>query len=94
MKGFALIASVALLLGMAPMPIGYYTFLRILVTLVATIIMLKEIKYGVSIWLILLGIITIIFNPIFPFYLYQKSLWIPLDLATAVLFFSYSLKKE
>lgn len=94
MKGMLFIVAIALLLALAPLPIGYYTFLRIAVTVTAAIIITKELKAGMTIWFILFGITAIVFNPIFPIYLYQKSLWMPIDIVAAILFFSYSFKKE
>lgn len=93
MKSLALLSAVVLLLALAPLPIGYYTFLRIAVTLSAAIMISKEIN-SINMWCILFGITAIIFNPIIPIYLYQKSLWMPIDIAAAILFFSYSLKKQ
>ena len=94
MKGILLIVAIALLLALAPLPIGYYTFLRILVTISSIIIIAKELKIGLTIWFILFGITAIIFNPIIPIYLYQKSLWMPIDIVVAILFLSYSFKKR
>lgn len=93
MKSLALLSTVALLLALAPLPLGYYTFLRIVVTLTGAIIVSKEIN-SINIWCILFGITAILFNPVIPIYLYQKSLWMPIDIAAAILFFSYSLKKQ
>ncbi len=94
MKGTLLIVVIALLLALAPLPIGYYTFLRILVTITSLIIIAKEFKAGLTIWLILFGITSIVFNPIIPIYLYQKSLWMPIDIVASILFLSYSFKKQ
>ena len=42
------------------------------------------------------GIITILFNPLIPIYLNDKSAWIPIDIITAVLFLikSFTLNKQ
>jgi len=93
MKGLLLIVAISLLLAFAPLPIGYYTFLRILVT-ISSVIITNEIKIGSTIWSILFGITALIFNPIIPIYLYQKSLWMPIDIVAAMLFLSYSFKKQ
>lgn len=34
---------------------------------------------------LLLGIV-VIFNPIIPVYLYKKSLWVPIDIISAIIF--------
>lgn len=94
MKGILLIVAIALLLALAPLPIGYYNFLRILVTISSIFIIARELKTEMTIWFILFGITAIVFNPIIPIYLYQKSLWMPIDIMAALLFLSYSLKKQ
>lgn len=41
------------------------------------------------------GFILILFNPIFPVYLHRKSLWVPLDIITGILFLCLNfIKKE
>lgn len=94
MKRILLIVAITLLLALAPLPICYYTFLRIAVTVTAVIIMANEFKTGISIWFVFFGITAIIFNPIIPIYLYKRSLWMPIDILAAILFFSYSFKKQ
>ena len=88
------IVTTALLLALVTFPIGYYTFLRIVVTITAIIIITRELKVGITIWVILFGVTAIIFNPILPIYLYKKYLWIPIDIMAAILFISYSFKKQ
>lgn len=94
MKGMLYLITALLLLALAALPIGYYTFLRILVTIAALIVLAKEVKVGITIWVLLFGIIAIIFNPIIPVYLYKKSLWMPIDILSALAFISYSFKKQ
>ena len=94
MKIFFYLAAVLLLIALAPLPIGYYTFLRIAVTVTAAIIITNEYKKGITIWVIFFGITLVLFNPIIPIYLYKKSLWMPIDLLAALLFISYSFKKQ
>ncbi|MGL2965878.1 DUF6804 family protein [Flavobacterium sp. XGLA_31] len=94
MKGIVLLVGIALLLALAPLPIGYYTFLRLAVTVTAIFILVREFKKGISLWLILFIITAVLFNPIIPIYLYQKTLWMPIDIVAAILFFSYSFKKQ
>ncbi len=87
----------ALLLGLAKMPIGYYTFLRIIVCLASVVIAAgvydqkKEISGGV----VLFAIIAILFNPFFPIYL-NKEVWSVIDLITAAIFgvFYFTYRQE
>jgi hypothetical protein len=86
MKGLLLICAGLLLLSIANLPIGYYTFLRIIVTVGACFIVVTEFENGLNFWVITFGLIAILFNPIFPIYLNNKSLWMPIDLLSAILF--------
>ena len=76
------------------MPAEYYTFLRIPVTIAAAVILFKEIKSGLNIWSAAFFITAIIFNPIHPIYLYDKSIWLPIDILSAFLFFLYAVLKD
>lgn len=86
MKPLLLICAVLLLLALANLPIGYYTFLRIVVTIGAVAVVVTELKNGVNFWVIIFGLIAVIFNPIIPIYLYDKALWEPIDVVAAILF--------
>ena len=92
MKRASIVCGILLLLGIAQLPIGYYTFLRIAVTLCAIGIIVTEIKKTNALRLILFVIIVVVFNPVIPVYLYQKTIWIPIDVAAAVVFIVYGLK--
>ena len=94
MKGLLLICAGLLLLGMISLPMGYYTFLRITVTCGSIYIILTEKNNGINFWIITFGLMAILFNPIFPIHLYDKSVWMVIDFICAILFIakSYSLK--
>jgi hypothetical protein len=82
-----------LLLAITNLPIGYFTFLRIVVTICSVIVVVKDAEKGINLWVISFGITAIIFNPLVPVYLQDKSIWIPIDIASAVLFFSKAFSK-
>lgn len=86
MKALLLICTGFLLLATASLPIGYYTFLRIVVTICSVAVLVNELEKGITIWIILFGLIAILFNPIFPIYLGSKKDWLPLDISCAILF--------
>jgi hypothetical protein len=86
MKVLLLICAGLLLLAIADLPIGYYTFLRIAVTIGSMAIIIVEIKNGLNYWIIIFGLIVLIFNPVIPIYLHDKGSWIPIDLLGAILF--------
>lgn len=78
-------AAVALL-AMLPLPIGFYTFVRIVICGFASWVAYTEYQNGNKFWL-LFGGIAVLFNPIIPVYLYDKAIWTILDLLTAGAFF-------
>lgn len=86
MKSLLLLCAALLLLALANLPIGYYTFLRIVVTIGAVAVVVTELKNGVNFWVIAFGLIAVIFNPIIPVYLYDRALWAPIDIVVAILF--------
>ncbi|QPH37844.1 DUF6804 family protein [Pedobacter endophyticus] len=86
MKVLPIISAVACLIGIFNLPIEFYTFLRIIVSVTAVLfgfMLMKERRY---LLMMLFACVLVVFNPIFPIYLYKKSFWIPLDLITAALF--------
>jgi hypothetical protein len=89
LKAIPLIAAVFLFIALLNLPIGYYTFMRIGVTIASILLIRKEIEKGINTWVILFGIITILFNPILPIYLGSKSSWIPIDTISGIIFLAY-----
>ena len=87
---FALVATVMLVIALADLPYGYYTALRIIVCGVAA--------YGVQVarrantegWMVALGLIAIVFNPIIPIYL-DRGVWAIVDLIGAVVLLTSAL---
>ncbi len=86
MKPLLLICAGLALLGVADLPIGYYTFLRIILTIGAVAVVVTEFGNGINFWVIVFGLVAIIFNPLIPVYLGDKDAWIPIDIITAILF--------
>ncbi|MEB8344818.1 hypothetical protein OO010_02090 [Flavobacteriaceae bacterium KMM 6898] len=67
------------------LPEVFYTYLRVLVTCVALLTMVNNIGKN-RFFAIAFGIVAFIFNPIFPLDLYAKTVWVLLDIITALLF--------
>jgi len=86
-KNTASIISVVMLLLAIPAiwPYGYYTLLRWVVT--ATAIFLVWITYNLkkTFWLVLMGLVAVLFNPLIPIYL-DKETWVIIDFIVAILF--------
>lgn len=94
MKIICMICAAIAIVGCFEMPMGYYTFLRVVVTLGAVLIILKEIQKDVNLLGISFILLAVLFNPIVPIHLYQKALWIPIDLASGILFIYYGFRTE
>jgi hypothetical protein len=86
MKSLLVISAALLFLGLFNLPIGYYTILRIVVTIGAIGVVIKEYENGLNFWVLAFGGIAIIFNPLIPVYLNDKSAWMPIDIICGVLF--------
>jgi membrane-bound ClpP family serine protease len=94
MKVIAFTATTLLLLALTPLPIGYYTFLRIAITIAAITFIVNERRNNAIAWMAAFGMVAILFNPIIPIYLYKKALWMLIDIGVAFLFFVYGLKSN
>lgn len=93
-RDFFWIAPISVMvIGVFPLPIGYYTLLRIIVFICSLYFCLKlfnknkDIGSNQELWFF--GIIAIIYNPIIPVYLYAKLIWTVLNVITIYIFFKY-----
>jgi hypothetical protein len=87
MKGLMILCGILLLVGIADMPIGYYTLLRLVVTIGSVAVVVAEMEKGITPWVIAFGLLALLFNPFIPVYLNDKDAWLPIDLIGGVLFF-------
>jgi hypothetical protein len=82
-QGLPLIfGGAAVLLGIAllPMPYGYYSFLRMAVTVAAFVwCRTSYSRDGFSGQVVLAGALALLFNPVIPVYL-SRAIWAPIDL--------------
>jgi hypothetical protein len=91
MKALLLLCSILLFLGLIDLPIGYYTLLRIVVTIGSVAVAVMEFENGITFWVITFGLIAIVFNPFIPIYLNDKSAWMSIDILAGILFIIKSL---
>ncbi|MDQ8747607.1 hypothetical protein BAS06_03735 [Elizabethkingia miricola] len=94
MKYFFLFCALCCFIAVLRLPIDYYRFLRIIIFIGAGVALLHLIWSKVYHWALIFGFILILFNPISPIYLYRKSLWIPLDIITGILFLCLNFIKR
>ena len=78
--------SFLLFIALADLPIGYYTFLRIVITVASVIVVFKDLDKGFNFWTVSFGLLAILFNPIIPIYLNSKEYWMPIDFIAASIF--------
>lgn len=95
-KWILLIAAVLLAIGCFKLPIGYYTFLRIVVCITAILAIIANKDSGFDWCNIIFALIAIFFNPIIPIHLHSKLAWTIIDAICAVWmgYGFYHLKKN
>lgn len=86
MKPLFIFCALCCFVGIFRLPIEYYTFLRILISIGAILVLYNTLSFKQRYLSIIFLVILILFNPVFPIYLYRKSLWIPIDTITGILF--------
>ncbi|WP_449388912.1 DUF6804 family protein [Chryseobacterium lineare] len=85
-KFFLTFCALCCFIGIFRLPIEYYTFLRILVSVAALLVLYITLSAKQHYFSIIFLVILILFNPVFPIYLFRKSLWVPIDTITGILF--------
>jgi hypothetical protein len=80
----ALACACALALAPLHWPYGYYQLLRLVVTALAIWLCVAASRQQRTSWTVLGAGTALLFNPIIPVYL-NREIWLPIDLATAVL---------
>ena len=77
-----------IILGIALLPItgGFYTLVRIAITIGAVIAAFQNSSNGINTWSIMFGIVALLFNPIIPVYLHDKGAWMMIDIIAMILF--------
>ena len=84
LKTVSIVCALALFIATFNFPITYYMPLRIIVFIGAILFVITNYKHLFV--LMTFCLVAVLFNPIYPIYLYIKSYWIPLDIITGILF--------
>ena len=82
-----------LMIAALSLPIEFYALLRIIVFCVAAYSAYYYFHKEVFQTGLILALIAIIWNPLIPVYLYDKLIWIMLDICAAFYMFTLSRKK-
>jgi len=85
-KTFFSFCALCCFVAVLPLPISYYTFLRVIVFIASGIAVYHFGKQKEYHSIIIFGVILVLFNPIIPVHFYLKSIWIPIDIVTGILF--------
>ena len=88
------IAAGMLIFAIFDLPMGYYTILRICISIAAIISLLHYREIKDDNLMVCFGLILILFNPLIPIYLDNKGLWSIIDLVTAGIFYKYGYSKN
>lgn len=79
------------LIALLPLPIGFYSFVRIVICASSTYLAIYLFNKNQNIWMFSTAL-AIIYNPFIPVYLDSKELWSIINITTAAFFyFAYSL---
>ena len=81
----ALIAAIMLLVAIAPLPYGYYQFLRWVICGIAIYIAVIGYRWKKTWATWVFGAIAVLFNPIIPIHL-SREVWLPIDCVGSLLF--------
>lgn len=96
-KWILILAGVLLLLAIPNnfWPSSYYVLLRWVIFIVSIVGAYGYYKSNVIAWVLVLGSIAFIFNPIVPVYL-SKTSWVTIDFISAIIFFfsAHSIKDK
>jgi len=84
---FWLAPVIALAIGILPMPYGYYTLSRLVVSGCALYFALNSRKRNDNIKVWIFGFLVILYNPIMPISLGSKGLWMIVNIPTIYYFY-------
>jgi uncharacterized membrane protein len=86
MKNLWYIAAGLLFIGALSMPSGYYDLLRWVIFGISAYAAYINFELNETSWVISFVIIGLIFNPFMPVYLYDKFLWLVIDIASGIIY--------
>ena len=84
---------IVLVLAIAPWPSFYYWLLRIFICPISAYFAYKSYEDNNDTNLIIFSAMAILYNPIFPVFLYSKGFWVILNILSAIFIYKH-LKKR
>ena len=79
---------VIMAIGFLPMPYGYYNLSRLVVCGCAIYFAYQLFQKEEKTFVWVFGFLAVLYNPIIPIYLYDKEIWMVINVITGILFFS------
>ena len=78
---------IVLVIALFPLPIGYYTLSRLVVSACALYYAIQFHKINNTTYTWIYGFLVVLYNPIIPIYLYEKFIWVVVNLITIYIFY-------
>lgn len=82
------ICTLATIVGFFKLPYGYYMVLRAVMCIAGAYGFSLSLQRHSDKWMWVYGVVTVLYNPVFPVHLGSKELWIFLNLATLGMFWA------
>ena len=74
-------------IGFLPMPYGYYNLSRLVVSGCAIYFAYQLFQKEEKTFVWVFGFLAVLYNPIIPVYLYEKEIWMVINIITGIVFF-------
>ena len=86
-RNLLLLPAAFLIAATLPLPYGYYTLLRLIVTIAGVFFSWTEFQkhQRLTVWVLLFGFLALLFNPVYPVHL-NREVWFVLDLGATAIF--------
>ena len=78
---------IVMAIGFLPMPYGYYNLSRLVICICSLFYAYQLYKKGDMTFVWIFGFVAILYNPIVPVHLYEKQIWMVVNIITGLLFF-------
>jgi amino acid transporter len=78
---------VVLVIALFPLPIGYFTLSRLVVSACALYYAIQFHKRNNTTYTWIYGFLVVLYNPVIPIYLYEKFIWVVVNLITIYIFY-------
>jgi hypothetical protein len=78
---------VIMAIGLLPMPYSFYSLSRIVVSACSVYFAVQLFKKADMTFVWVFGFLAVLYNPIVPVHLYDKEIWIVINIVTSIIFF-------